>query len=214
MSPVKPAKGKLDFKKDFKKLYAASTKEPSIVDVPAFNYLMIDGRGHPEKTPDFQKKIGVLFGLAYTLKFALKFDKKKPLDFAVASPSGLYTADDPSCFQDECRQAEWKWTLAIPMPEEIDAAALDKAKVSLREKKNPEYLDQAYLKVLKEGLSVQIMHVGPFDKERPAIEKLHAFMAESGYTFNGAHNEIYLSDPGRTAPAKLKTIIRQPVRRK
>ena len=214
MSPVKPAKGKLDFKKDFKKLYAASSKEPSIVDVPAFNCLMIDGRGHPGKSADFQKRIEVLFGLAYTLKFTLKFDKKKPLDFAVAPLSGLYSADDPSCFQDERRQAEWKWTLAIPVPDEIDAAALDKAKTALREKKNPEFLDQAYLKILHEGLSAQIMHVGPYEKELPTIEKLHAFMVANGYAFNGAHNEIYLGDPRRTAPAKLKTIIRQPVRKR
>lgn len=214
MSPAKSPKGKLDFKKDFKKLYAASAKEPSIVDVPAFNYLMIDGRGHPGKAADFQKKIEVMFGLAYTLKFSFKFDKNKPLDFSVPSLSGLYWADDPSCFRDERRQAEWKWTLAIPLPDQIDAASLDKAKAALREKKNPDFLDQAYLKVLHEGLSAQIMHVGPYDKEGPTIEKLHAFMADNGYTFNGAHNEIYLGDPRRTVPAKLKTIIRQPVRKK
>jgi hypothetical protein len=214
MSPVKSSPGKLDFKKDFKALYAASAKEPSVVDVPAFKYLMIDGRGHPGKSPDFQKKIEALFGLAYTLKFSLKFDKKKPLDFTVTPLSGLYSADDPSCFQDQRRQAEWKWTLGIPVPDAIDAAALDKAKAVLRERKNPEFLDEAYLKVLKEGPSVQIMHIGPYDREVPTIRKLHAFMAANGYTFNGAHNEIYLGDPRRANPAKLKTIIRQPVRKK
>lgn len=213
MSPVKPPNGKLDFKKDFKDLYAASAKEPSVVDVPALNYLMIDGRGHPGKAADFQKKIEVLFGLAYTLKFSLKFDKKKPLDFAVAPLSGLYWADDPSCFQDERRQDEWRWALAIPMPDAVDAAALDKAKTVLREKKNPDFLDQACLKVLKEGLSVQIMHIGPYDKEGPTIKKLHDYVAENGYAFNGAHNEIYLGDPRRSDPAKLKTIIRQPVKK-
>jgi len=214
MSPIKTAKGKLDFKKDYKKLYTPSAKQPSLVDVPAFNYLMIDGRGHPAKAADFQKKIEALFGLAYTLKFTFKLAEKNRLDFAVAPLSGLYWADDPSCFQNEKRQDEWRWTLAIPMPKQIGAAALKKAKAALREKKNPDFLDLAYLKMLKEGISAQIMHIGPYDKERPTIEKLHAYMAENGYAFNGAHNEIYLSDPRRTAPAKMKTIIRQPVRKK
>jgi len=213
MSPKKHAPGKIDFKKDFKALYAPSAKEPSVVNVPPFKYLLIDGQGHPGKSPDFQKKIEVIFGLAFTLKFGLKFDKKNPFEFAVAPLSGFYWADDPACFADESRQAEWKWALGIPMPDEINAAAVNKAKAALRKKKNPEFLDQVYLKVLKEGLSAQILHIGPYEKEQPTIQKLHGFMSANGYAFNGAHNEIYLGDPRRSDPAKLKTIIRQPVKK-
>jgi len=205
---------KADFKKDFKTLFAPPAKAPVLVEVPEFTYIMIDGRGHPGKAPDFAAKIGLLYGLAYTIKFALKKDVRQPFDFAVPPMSGFYCADDPSCYTDESRGDEWKWTLAIPFPDRVTPAVFENGRRALGEKKNPAHLDKAYLKKYHEGLSAQIMHLGPYSEEAPTIQKLQAFFQGRGYAFAGPHHEIYLGDPRRTAPAKLKTVLRQPVRKK
>jgi hypothetical protein len=204
----------VDFKKDFKALFAPPAKAPVLVEVPEFTYAMIDGQGYPGKAPDFQAKIGLLYGLAYTIKFALKKDALRPFDFAVPPMSGFYCADDPTCYMDESRGDEWKWTLAIPFPSRVTPVIFEKARKELREKKNPDHLDGAYLKKYREGLSAQIMHIGPYSEEAPTIQKLHAFFQGLGYAFAGPHHEIYLGDPRRTAPEKLKTVLRQPVIKK
>jgi hypothetical protein len=204
----------VDFKKEFPALFAPPAKTPVLVDVPEFAYIMVDGRGHPGQAPDFQAKIGLLYGLAYTIKFSLKKDPGKPLDFVVPPLSGFYCADDPTCYMDENRGDEWKWTLAIPLPAFVTPAVFEKAAGALREKKNPDHLDKAYLKKYKEGRSAQILYIGPYREEGPTIQKLHAFFLDQGLTFAGPHHEIYLGDPRRAKPDKLKTIIRQPIRKK
>jgi hypothetical protein len=214
MTKAKSAPAKIDFKKEFKVLFTPPSKAPVLVEVPEFTYIMVDGRGHPGKAPDFADKIGLLYGLAYTIKFGLKKDPRAPYDFSVAPLSGFYCADDPSCYTDESRGDEWKWTLAIPVPDRVTPAVFEKGRRELGEKKNPAHLDKAYLKKYREGLSAQIMHLGPYNKEAPTIQRLHAFFQEQGYDFAGPHHEIYVGDPRRTAPAKLKTVLRQPVRRK
>jgi hypothetical protein len=214
MTNAKTAPAKKDFKKEFKTLFSPPSKAPVLVEVPEFTYIMVDGRGHPGKTPDFPDKTGLLYGLAYTIKFALKKDARRPFDFAVPPLSGFYCADDPGCYTDESRGNEWKWTLAIPMPDLVTPAVFEKARRTLGEKKNPGHLAEAYLKKVLEGLSAQIMHLGPYSEEAPTIQKLHAFFLDRGYAFAGPHHEIYLGDPRRTAPAKLKTVLRQPVRKK
>ena len=213
MATPKKATGKLDFKKEFKHLYSPPAKEPVLVDVPDFSYIMIDGRGYPGTSKDFQAKIEVLYNLAYTIKFMLKFNKERPFDFVVPPLSGFYCADDPTCFMDESRRDEWEWTLGIPMPDRVKEADLEKARAAVKEKKNPVFLDKAYLKTHHEGPCAQIMHVGPYSEEAPTIRKLHVFFQDKGYTFNGWHHEIYLGDPRRTKPEKLKTVIRQPIKK-
>ena len=205
-------KGKIDFKKEYKFLFSASSKEPQLADVPAFKYLMIDGKGDPNTAPEFSEKIQVLYGLAYTMKFMLK-QGSPAVDFVVPPLSGLWCAEDITAFS-AGRKHEWLWTLLILQPDAITPELLANAKSKLAAKK-PELLstEQARLEVLHEGLAAQILHIGPYSAEGPTIARLHDFMKENGYTFNGRHHEIYLGDPRRCQPEKLKTIIRQPVRK-
>ena len=204
---------KLDFKKEYKSLFSPSAKEPNLVQVPDFKYIMVDGRGDPNASPDFQAKAGLLYGLAYTLKFRLKLDPKQPFDFGVPPLSGLWCADDIRAFFEEGRRHEWNWTLMILMPDRISPALFEQAREELGRKKNPAFLDRAYFQVYREGLSAQVMHIGPYREEGPTIRRLHEFFQSKGYAFNGSHHEVYLSDPRRSAPNKMKTIIRQPVKK-
>ncbi len=202
---------KFDFKKEYKFLYRPSSKTPEIVQVPDFKYLMIDGRGYPGESQEFQDKIAVIYGLAYTIKFMFKLDKAHPFDFVVPPFSGLWWAKDHQAFIDKDRKNEWQWTIMILMPDQVTNGSFTEAKGKLKEKKNQPFLQEAYLQIYTEGKSAQIMHIGPYSDEGPNIKKLHDFFQQQGYTFNGKHHEIYLSDPRRCQPEKMKTIIRQPI---
>jgi hypothetical protein len=202
-----------DFKKEYKYLYTPKPGKPGIVEVPDFKYIMIDGQGYPGTSEEFCRKMQVLYGLAYTIKFGMKLDKENPFDFKVAACSGLWHADDMTAFAEEGRKEEWKWTIMILQPDQVNTAIFEKAKEELKKKKNPPDIDRVYFKVYQEGLCAQVMHIGPYDREKPTIEMLHKFFKDRGYTFNGRHHEIYLGDPRRTQPEKLKTIIRQPIKK-
>jgi hypothetical protein len=213
MTTTRPPIPKLDFKKEYKNLFSPSAKTPEIIEVPAFKYLMIDGRGDPNASPGFQAKVGVLYGLAYTLKFSLKRDKDDPFDFSVPPLSGLWCADDIRAYFDDGRRQEWQWTLMILMPDRVSPTLFDKARDELRRKKDSDHLDEARFQVYHEGLAAQVMHIGPYAQEGPTIKRLHDFFQEKGFAFNGRHHEIYLSDPRRGMPEKMRTIIRQPIKR-
>jgi len=204
-------KGKIDFKKEYKYLFSASAREAQRVEVPAFKYLMIDGRGDPNQVPEFAEKIQALYGLAYTVKFMLK-QGRPAVDFAVAPLSGLWCAEDVSAFS-QGRKDEFLWTLMILQPDAVTPELLEKAKAKAAAKKPAPFAGQVRLDMLDEGPAVQILHVGPYSAEGPTIARLHDFMKRNGYTFNGRHHEIYLGDPRRCRPEKLKTIIRQPVKK-
>jgi hypothetical protein len=139
--------------------------------------------------------------------------KKGPeaIDYSVMPLEGLWWTDDPSQFSLE-RKGDWKWTMMILQPEFVAAGHVASALEEAGRKKDLPALPLARFETLREGLSAQIMHLGPYATEPPTIQKLHAFIAEHGYAMNGKHHEIYLSDPARTAPERLKTIIRQPIR--
>jgi hypothetical protein len=199
----------VDMKKSLRDLYLAVPREPVLVKVPALSYLMVDGKGDPNTSKDFQEAIQALYGLAYTLKFQLK---KVGVENVVMPLEGLFHADDPSVFL-QGKKTEWQWTLMILQPKQVTAKRLAEARKELVEKRKLSSLPDVRLQKLSEGLCVQVLHIGPYAAERPTIERLHAFMRESGYGFAGAHHEIYISDPNRTAPQKLKTVIRQPVSR-
>jgi hypothetical protein len=206
-------KGKIDFKKEYKFLFSASAKEAQKVEVPAFKYLMIDGAGDPNKAPEFSEKIQALYGLAYTMKFMLKQAGAAAVEYVVPPLSGLWCAEDISAFP-AGRKEEWRWTLMILQPDAVTPELLEKAKAKVAAKKKaPPSAGQVRLDVLQEGPAVQIMHIGSYSTEGPTITRLHDFMKENGYTFNGRHHEIYLGDPRRCLPEKLRTIIRQPVKK-
>jgi len=199
---------KRDFKKELKHLYGPSKKEFSVVDVPPMNFLMIDGHGDPNDNPDFQEGMEALYGMAYTIKFALK---PQGIEFVVPPSEALWWMEDMSEFSVETKD-RWQWTLMIMQPDEVTQEIVAAAQGELARKKDPPALSRLRYERYHEGLSVQIMYLGAYADEGPTIARMHEFIRENGYDFNGKHHEIYLGDPRRTAPEKLKTVIRQPVK--
>ena len=200
---------KMDFKKELKHLYQAPAANPVLVEVPALNYLMVDGEGDPNTAPAYAEAIETLFAVSYSIKFMIK---KGPsaVDYGVMPLEGLWWADDMSAFASKDKSS-WKWTAMIMQPALVTAALVESAVAEVEKKKNPAALFKMRFEALAEGQCAQILHVGPFSEEGPTIEKLHAFIDGSGQR-SGKHHEIYLSDIRRAEPAKWKTIIRQPMR--
>lgn len=201
--------GKYDLKKVHKELYSPPSKDFTVVEVPGFQYVAVDGHGDPNTSPTYANAVEALYGVAYSLKFA---SKALGRDFVVGPLEGLWRADDPGVFAARRKDA-WHWTMMISQPDWITEDMLRTAIDSVAKKKDNPALGDVRLRTLIEGTSVQILHVGSYDDETPTLHRLHhEYLPEHGLTFNGDHHEIYLSDPRRTAPAKLKTVLRQPVR--
>jgi len=200
---------KSDVRKDLKHLYAPSAKEVSAVTVPPLRFLMIDGEGDPNTAQAYAKALEALYALSYTLKFAIK--RQSPdQDYTVAPLEGLWWVPDMREFT-AADKSGWLWTAMIMQPDPVTAGMVAAAIEDVRRKKNPAALDRVRFEVYDEGLAAQIMHNGPYAAEAPTIARLHAYIAENGCALRGKHHEIYLSDPSRTAPEKLKTVIRQPM---
>ncbi len=202
---------KTDLKKELKRLYTASAKKVALVDVPKLKFLMIDGSGDPNTNPLFQQAMEALFSVAYTLKFTLKRGSEK-LDWSMMPPEGLWWTEGAESF-DTADKAAWKWTLMMTLPGFVTAAMVREAKKAVKEKKSLARVDDLRLEAFREGPCVQILHIGPYVEEGPAIEKLRQFAAEKGYAPAGKHHEIYFSDPRRVKPEKWRTILRLPVRK-
>jgi len=200
---------KVDFKKQLKHLYQPSAKVVSVVDVPQMNFLMIDGQGDPNTSQEYQEAMTALYTISYQLKFTIK-QRDPELDYVVPPLEGLWWAEDMEVFSLNDKDA-WQWTAMILAPDQVTQALFEKAVEEVQRKKDLPGLVRLRLERYHEGLSVQIMHIGPYAEEAPTIEKLHAFAREEGYRLRGKHHEVYLSDPRRTAPDKIKTVIRQPV---
>jgi hypothetical protein len=200
---------KLDLKEQWKQFYHAKPGIIVAVDVPPLTYLMVDGEGDPNTSKAFQEAVEALYSLSYTLKFTLK-KSPRTIDYGVMPLEGLWWADDPRVFY-ETKKSAWKWTAMIVQPEFITRAQVDAAFAEVRKKKNPDALDRVRFETLTEGPSAQVLYVGPFSDEGPAIQRMHDFIRAAGKQLRGKHHEIYLSDPRRTAPEKLKTILRQPM---
>jgi hypothetical protein len=200
---------KLDMKKELRLLYHASAKNAVQIDVPALNYLMIDGKGDPNSSQEYAQAVEALFSVSYTAKFMVK---KGPnaIDYAVMPLEGLWWADDMSAFVANDRSL-WKWTMMIMQPAFLSADVLPAAIVQVRKKRSLAAIDKLRLETLTEGSCAQILHVGPFTEEGPTIERLHAFIATRA-GLSGKHHEIYLTDIRRAEPKRWKTIIRQPMR--
>ena len=198
---------KIDLKKRHKDLFSAR-RTPALVDVPPLSYLMIDGQGPPE-SETFQEAIEALYSTAFTMKLALK--KAGRADFAIAPLEALWWSDDPEAF-DQNRRDSWCWTVMAMQPEHVEDADLQAALGDLRRKgKRTRSHGRLRLGTLEEGRAAQLLYVGPYGEMGPSVARLSAFTASEGYRPTGRHHDIYLSDPRRTAPEKLKTILRQPV---
>jgi hypothetical protein len=200
---------KVDFKKEFKQLYQPSSKEVSIVEVPKQQFIMIDGQGDPNTSKEFQEAVEALFSLSYALKFIVK-KGKTGIDYGVLPLEGLWWSDDMTTFSVENKSA-WKWTLMIMQPDFVTRELFAIALQQVKKKKNLSALSKLRLEAFTEGKAAQILYVGPFSEEGSTIENIHSYIKQNGYKVSGKHHEIYLSDITKTAPDKLKTIIRQPV---
>jgi hypothetical protein len=198
---------KLDLKKELGVLYRCPSQKLVEVNVPAAHFLMADGKGDPNTNPHYAKAVEALFTLAYTLKFSIK--KSRAVDYAVMPLEGLWWSDDMSTFT-PANKADWKWTLLIRQPEFVEASIVETVRAELRKKKPMAAVDLVRFERFEEGVCVQTLHVGPFSEEGPAVEKLHEHIRASGKQLSGRHHEIYLSDIRKAAPAKWRTIIRQP----
>lgn len=199
---------KIDYKKTLKELYAPP-RTPVMVEVPEMLYLMVDGMGDP-LSKEYSDAMQALFPVAYTLKFIIK--KRHGIDYGVPPLEGLWWADDMATFADD--RNKWKWTSMIMQPEYVTSALFEEAVEQVRKKKAPEAIDKVRLEPYEEGACAQVMHIGPYSTEGPVIAGLHEFIERSGFERAGKHHEIYLSDPCKSAPKKLKTVIRQPIRKR
>ncbi len=200
---------KIDYKKEWSHLYQPSAKEASIVNIPAMNYLMIDGEGNPNTAQSFQDAVNVLFPLSYTLKCMAK-NGVLGKDYVVMPLEGLWWSEDISSFSMENKD-DWKWTLMIMQPPFISLEMIEEAKEQVQTKKNPSALPLVYFESLEEGKAAQIMHLGPFSTEGPTVAKLHDFIEHSGHQRRDKHHEIYLKDMRKSMPENWTTIIRHPI---
>jgi hypothetical protein len=203
---------KFDLKKTMPDYFKARSEAFTLVKFTKYNYLMVDGKGDPNTALEYTEAIELLYGVSYTLKFLSK--KETGIDYVVPPLEGLWWAEDMSTFQRR-EKSKWSWTMMITVPHEVSKTLVKKAFREFSEKKPAADLSKLRFDSLIEGTSVQVLHIGPYDAEGPILSKLHnEYMVENNYAFNGKHHEIYLSDPRKSAPSKLKTILRQPIRSK
>ena len=203
---------KLDLKKENKELYKPSEKEVSMVEVPEMKFLMVDGMGDPNTSQEYQDAMEALFPVSYKVKFMSK--KENSQDYVVMPLEGLWWVDNMEDFTLEDKTG-WKWTVMIRQPDFITKTMINHVIKELAEKKDLQALPKLRLEKFNEGRAAQIMHIGPYSGEGPTVEKLHSYIHEQGYEFDGSkpgekHHEIYISDMRRTKPERLKTVIRQP----
>ena len=193
---------KIDLRKELKHLYNPSSKQIGFVDVQEMNFLMIDGQGDPNTSQAYQDAVEALYSVAYTLRFMIK--KGEPaVDYAVMPLEGLWWVDDMTQFSMKDKDA-WKWTSMIMQPEYVTAELFQEALKQVGEKKHLPALSGMRFERFREGQAAQILYFGSYSDEGPTIERVHRFIVEQGRRLRGRHHEIYLSDPRRTAPPKLK----------
>jgi hypothetical protein len=194
-----------DPKKD--PLYKPSKKEFSLVDVPPMNFLMVDGHGNPNTVPEYPQAIEALYAMAYTIKFTLK---PSGIDYGVPPLESLWWMEGTPGFNPAAKD-NWDWTAMIMQPEWVTTSLVEQTRGEVMKKKDPPALPRLRFESYHEGLSVQILYIGPYADEGPTIARMHDHIADLGYHLHGKHHEIYLGDPRRSAPEKLRTIIRQPI---
>lgn len=210
-----------DFKKEYKECYAPKNK-PSIITVQSMNYVAVRGQGNPnEESGEYKQAIGLLYGLAYTIKMSKKGDHQIDgyFDYVVPPLEGLWWQDgmDGADGIDYARKDDLKWISMIRLPDFVTASDFDWAVEEAERKKKTDFSTAEFL-TYDEGLCVQCMHIGPYDDEPETVAAMHEYMEDQGYvldiTNTRLHHEIYLSDARKVAPEKLKTVIRHPIRKK
>ncbi len=209
----------LDLKKRYKNLYEPSSKKAELIQVPRLNYIVIDGviekGSSPETSLGFADATQAIYGISYTLKFMSKKAKENPVDYPVMALEGLWWVEDG--FFDINIKDNWSFTLLIMQPDLISQAVFDEGMAVLRKKKGTlPIFDRLKLEFFEEGLCAQIMHIGPYATEPGTIDLMHDFMKQNDVQdlvgLGGKHHEIYLGDPRKSAPEKLKTVLRHPVK--
>lgn len=183
-----------------------------MVKLPSMAYLMVDGAGDPNTSPEYVEAIEALYSVSYALKFYCMNELAK--DYVVPPLEGLWWAEDMNTFITREKNA-WQYTMMIMVPDWLTKAEVASAIDKVRAKKPGIHVERLRLVKLAEGLCVQTLHIGPYDDEGPVLARLHSeWMPVNGYEPTLKHHEIYLGDPRKTAPAKLKTILRQPIRKR
>jgi hypothetical protein len=199
---------KIDLKKSLDG-YSARRGEFQVLELPPRRYLAIDGQGDPN-TPAFADAIAALYPVAYALKFASK--RQLEQDYVVPPLEGLWWADDMATFTVDRDKSRWSWTLLSLVPDWVDDDLVRQAIHDASAKAGGAPVDRVRLEPLDEGTVVQTLHLGSFDDEGPVLAELHErFIPDHGYAMTGKHHELYLSDFRKTAPERLRTILRQPV---
>lgn len=201
---------KIDYKKQLKEFYSGKVGRLAVVTVPKMNFLMVDGKGDPNTSQEYIDAIETLYPVAYTIKFLCK--NKYEQDFGVMPLEGLWWSEDMQDFLNG-KKDNWQWTAMIMQPPEVTKEYFQEALELVKKRKVPKSLDKIRFEQYKEGRAAQVLYIGPYSEETETISRLHDFIKEQGGELTNTtkhHHEIYLSDPRRVDPAKLKTIIRQP----
>lgn len=200
---------KVDFKKSLDG-YRAPRDGFRVIDIPALQYLMIDGHGDPNTSQQYADALAALYPVAYKLKFLSKVEAER--DYVVPPLEGLWWAEDMDSFTVSRDKSRWQWTMMLLVPEWLDGSAVGEAVRRAGAKNPPARIDDIRLQTLSEGRCVQTLHIGSYDDEGPVLERMHEeFIPRNGLRVTGRHHEIYLSDARRVSPEKLRTILRQPV---
>ena len=199
---------KIDYKKQLKELYRPSAKRIDIVNVPKMNFLMVEGTGIPG-SGEYTSAVEALYAVAYTLKFMIK-KREGGVDYGVMPLEGLWWAEDMTDFVND-NKSNWIWTMMIMQPELITKTLAKTAIKQVAEKKLLPALAKIKFESFSEGRCAQTLHIGPFSKEGPTIERVHAHIWQNSAKLAGKHHEIYLTDIRRATPTNWKTIIRQPM---
>jgi hypothetical protein len=201
---------KVDLREALGRLYNPPAKEVVEVEAPEMNFLMADGEGDPNTSRAYKEAVEALYAVAYALKFAVKTERG--VDYTVMPLEGLWWTDERDATFEELQKDKeaWKWTLMVMQPRWVDGEVYARALASVARKKQLSCLRGVRFEAFREGRAAQVLHVGPFSEEGPSIERVHRYIEERGGRMRGRHHEIYLSDFRRTAPERLRTIIRQP----
>ncbi|WP_440979585.1 GyrI-like domain-containing protein [Sphingomonas pseudosanguinis] len=200
---------KLDLKKQLRDLFNPPKHDFVEIIVPTLSFVKVDGAGDPNTAPSYRTAVEWLYGVSYAMKFAAKNGLAR--DYVVPPLEALWWSDDPGSFVRR-EKDRWQWTVMIMAPDFVTPAMFEDAVAKTLAKRDDRPASLRF-EPYAEGRSLQILHIGSYDDEGPVLKRLHeAVMPGRGVTFDGPHHEVYLSDPRKTDAAKLKTILRQPVR--